>query len=66
MSQVERKRGNVKFADGPTLRIEECVDIFDRCRRTFEYVFGTMRIEAERAKEFVKELSALPQKKPRA
>lgn len=38
---------------------EECVDIFDACRRTFEYVFGKLRVETEDAKNFVKEMSAL-------
>jgi hypothetical protein len=38
---------------------EECVDIFDSCRRTFEYVFGKLRIETEDAKNFVKEMTGL-------
>jgi hypothetical protein len=42
---------------------EECVDIFDLCRRTFEYVFGKLRIETEDAKNFVKEMSGLVDKK---
>lgn len=42
---------------------EECVDIFDACRRTFEYVFGKLRIETEDAKNFVKEMSALTGKR---
>jgi hypothetical protein len=42
---------------------EECVDIFDACRKTFEYVFGKMRIETEEAKKFVKELADLTEKK---
>ncbi|MGB0002456.1 MAG: hypothetical protein WBQ04_20225 [Candidatus Acidiferrales bacterium] len=44
---------------------EECVDIFDACRKTFEYVFGKMRIETEEAKKFVKELADLTEKKTR-
>jgi hypothetical protein len=36
----------------------ECIDIFDKCRQTFEYVFGKMSIEAEEAKNFMKEISA--------
>jgi hypothetical protein len=44
---------------------EECVDIFDACRRTFEYVFGKLRVETEDAKNFVKEMSALTEKKPK-
>jgi hypothetical protein len=42
---------------------EECVDIFDACRRTFEYVFGKLRIETEDAKNFVKEMANLTEKR---
>jgi len=42
---------------------EECVEIFDKCRRTFEYVFGKLRVETEEAKNFLKEMSALTEKK---
>jgi hypothetical protein len=42
---------------------EECVDIFDACRRTFEYVFGKLRIETEDAKNFVKEMAGLAEKR---
>jgi hypothetical protein len=42
---------------------EECVEIFDACRKTFEYVFTKMRIETEDAKTFVKELTSLTEKK---
>lgn len=42
---------------------EECVDIFDACRRTFEYVFGKLRVETEDAKNFVKEMSTLTEKR---
>jgi hypothetical protein len=42
---------------------EECVDIFDTCRRTFEYVFGKLRIETEEAKTFVKEMTTLAEKR---
>jgi hypothetical protein len=44
----------------------ECVDIFDKCRKTFEYVLGRMRIETESAKTFVKEMADLAQKKGNA
>lgn len=44
----------------------ECVDIFDKCRRTFEYVFGRMRIETEAAKAFVKEMAYLAEHKAKA
>ncbi len=44
---------------------EECVEIFDACRQTFEYVFGKMRVEAEDAKEFVKGMARLVEKKPK-
>jgi hypothetical protein len=40
---------------------EECVAIFDRCRATFEYVFGKVRIETEEAKNFVKSMVDLSQ-----
>jgi hypothetical protein len=42
---------------------EDCVDIFDACRRTFEYVFGKLRIETEDAKNFVQEMASLAEKK---
>ncbi len=42
---------------------EECVDIFDACRQTFEYVFGKMRVETEDAKNFVKEMAALAERR---
>lgn len=45
---------------------EECVDIFDECRQTFEYVFGKMRIETEEAKAFVKGMARLAEKKGKA
>jgi len=45
---------------------EECVDIFDACRETFEYVFGKMRIETEQAKDFVKGMSKLAEKRAKA
>ncbi len=41
---------------------EECVDIFDSCRRTFEYVFGKLRVETEDAKNFVTEMDRLGEK----
>jgi hypothetical protein len=45
---------------------EECVDIFDACRKTFEYVFGKLRIETEDAKKFIAEMSTLVEKKGKA
>lgn len=45
---------------------EECVDIFDECRNTFEYVFGKMRIETEDAKAFVKEMAKLAERRAKA
>jgi len=45
---------------------EECVDIFDECRQTFEYVFGKLRIETEEAKNFVKGMAKLAEKRARA
>jgi hypothetical protein len=44
---------------------EECVDIFDACRRTFEFVFGKLRIETEDARNFVTEMAALAEKSPK-
>jgi hypothetical protein len=44
----------------------ECVDIFDKCRKTFEYVFGRMRIETEAARAFVKEMADLAAEKTKA
>ena len=44
----------------------ECVDIFDECRQTFEYVFGKMRIEAEEALAFVKGIAKLAEKRAKA
>jgi len=41
----------------------ECVDIFDACRQTFEYVFGKVRLENEEAKKFVAEMTALSGKR---
>jgi hypothetical protein len=42
---------------------EECIDIFDECRETFEHVFGKMRIETEAAKAFVKEMAKLAERR---
>jgi len=44
---------------------EDCVDIFDGCRTTFEYVFGRLRIQNEEAKAFAKTLAELAGKKPK-
>jgi hypothetical protein len=45
---------------------EECVDIFDRCRKVFEYVFKNMRAEIKDSQDFLSDLSALtkPKAKP--
>ncbi len=45
---------------------EECVDIFDSCRKTVEYVFGKLRIETEDAKRFVQEMAGLTEKKTKS
>jgi hypothetical protein len=45
---------------------EECVDIFDECRQTFEYVFGKMRIETAQANAFVKGIARLAEKRTKA
>jgi len=41
----------------------ECVEIFDACRKTFEYVFEKMEIENEQAREFVNGMAELHQRK---
>lgn len=42
---------------------EECVEIFDGCRKTFEFVFAKVRVETEEANQFVRELGELAQKR---
>jgi hypothetical protein len=37
----------------------ECVDIFDKVRTVFEYVFGNLQVQAEEARNFVKSLGGL-------
>jgi hypothetical protein len=44
---------------------EECIDIFDRVRKVFEYVFGNLNVQIEEARAFVKSLEGLqPLAKP--
>jgi hypothetical protein len=38
---------------------EECIDIFDRVRKVFEYVFGNLNVQIEEARAFVKNLEGL-------
>jgi hypothetical protein len=38
---------------------EECIDIFDRVRKVFEYVFGNLNVQIEDARAFVKNLEGL-------
>jgi hypothetical protein len=38
---------------------EECIDIFDRVRKVFEYVFGNLNVQIEEARAFVKSLEGL-------
>jgi len=38
---------------------EECVDIFDRTKAVFEYVFGNLRVQVDDAKAFLKSLESL-------
>jgi hypothetical protein len=38
---------------------EECVEIFDRVRKVFEYVFGNLNVQIEEARTFVKNLEGL-------
>lgn len=42
---------------------EECVDIFDACRKSFEFFFGKLRVEIEEAKQFVGEFAGLVAKR---
>jgi hypothetical protein len=44
---------------------EECIDVFDRVRKVFEYVFGNLNVQIEDARAFVKSLGQLqPSPKP--
>ena len=44
---------------------EECIDIFDKVRKVFEYVFGNLNVQIEEARAFVKSLEGLqPSAKP--
>lgn len=48
------------FSDGLHARSEEeCVDIFDRCRITFEYVFASLRPQMQKEKVFKENLVEL-------
>ena len=38
---------------------EECIDIFDRVRKVFDYVFGNLQLQIEDARAFVKSLEVL-------
>jgi hypothetical protein len=38
---------------------EECIDIFDRVRKVFEYVFGNLNVQIDEARAFVKSLEGL-------
>jgi|SRR5579872_666553 len=44
---------------------EECIDVFDKVRKVFEYVFGNLNVQVEEARAFVKSLEGLqPAGKP--
>jgi hypothetical protein len=44
---------------------EECIDVFDKVRKVFEYVFGNLNVQIEDARAFVKSLEGLqPAAKP--
>ena len=44
---------------------EECIDVFDKVRKIFEYVFGNLNVQIEDARAFVKSLEGLqPAAKP--
>jgi hypothetical protein len=38
---------------------EECIDIFDKVKKVFEYVFGNLNVQIEEARAFVKSLGQL-------
>jgi hypothetical protein len=38
---------------------EECIDVFDKVRKVFEYVFGNLNVQIEEARAFVKNLEGL-------
>jgi hypothetical protein len=38
---------------------EECIDIFDKARKVFEYVFGNLQVQIEEARAFVQSLGQL-------
>lgn len=38
---------------------EECIDIFDKVRKVFEYAFGNLNVQIEEARAFVKSLEKL-------
>jgi hypothetical protein len=41
---------------------DECIDIFDKCKVVFEYVFGNLRVQIDEARDFVKGLGGLTPK----
>jgi hypothetical protein len=41
---------------------EECLDIFDKCRSGFEFVFEELEVQIEHAKAYVKEVQKLAEK----
>ena len=45
---------------------EECVDIFDACRKTFEFVFGKLRVDIEDAKAFVQGIATLAERRSKS
>ena len=38
---------------------EECIEVFDKVRKVFEYVFGNLNVQIEDARAFVKSLEGL-------
>ncbi len=42
---------------------EECVDVFDACRATFEYVFSKMKIDIDEARSYAMSMAELLRKK---
>ena len=50
-------------SDGIHHRTEdECLDIFDQCRASFEYVFSELEVQIEDAKIFLQSLQPRPKK----
>jgi hypothetical protein len=57
--------GRISAAKGLHAKSEiECIDIFDKVKNVFEYVFGNLRVQTEDARNVVKSLANLQQSLP--